>query len=356
MRTPLAFAVLGTGFLAAACAPRAERVGSPTGSPKAATRAAYSVSQLAATVGLTELALSPDGRTLAFVSDESGAHEVWLATLEGASLSRPAQATRLNERVSGLVWSPDSSTLLFASDHGGDEREDLWLLRRDTAEPVRLTDTKSSEQDVHFSPDGASIAYAVDREREFRFDLEVMELATRKTRTLTKGRNNVNDIHWSRDGKTIACLVSPDDQKGQMLLVDVATGAAREIAPPRKEGLLAPAGFLADGRIVATATNAKGFRQLALVDPASRSVTFAGAETWDVEIARVEASGAILYARNVHGESEVALAAGPVPFAPSSLAPRVLSSAGTITDLSVDAAGTRIVAIRETPSRPAEIV
>src|SRR5438067_13336652 len=112
-------------------------------------------------------------------------------------------------------------------DHGGDEVNDLFRLKRGSNSPERLTDTKFTETDLHFSPDGKTLAYVADREKEGTFNLELMEIATRKARVVTHESINVAHPRWSRDGKTIALERTPDDQKGELLLVDVASGATR---------------------------------------------------------------------------------------------------------------------------------
>lgn len=55
-------------------------------------------------------AISPDGTQVAFVSDRSGAHEIWLYTRAGGSLR---QLTRSADVLGGLSWSADGKRLVF---------------------------------------------------------------------------------------------------------------------------------------------------------------------------------------------------------------------------------------------------
>ncbi|MCC7011850.1 MAG: PD40 domain-containing protein [Planctomycetes bacterium] len=55
---------------------------------------------------------SPDGATIAFVSDKSGEEELWLVAQDGAS--SPVQLTSGNDRrIDGLRWAPDSKRIAF---------------------------------------------------------------------------------------------------------------------------------------------------------------------------------------------------------------------------------------------------
>ncbi len=56
--------------------------------------------------------LSPDGRFLAFVSDRSGSHQIWIASPDGQN---PQQVTRISD-ADGVdaLWTPDSQSLLVS--------------------------------------------------------------------------------------------------------------------------------------------------------------------------------------------------------------------------------------------------
>ncbi len=332
-----------TGLLAG-CGPAAPAVNAP-----AAGRPPYTAAELAAVVRISEVDVAPEGDEVVFVSDRSGAKEIWTATPGGGE---PRQRTTAVERVSDPSYARDGSGLVFSMDHGGDERNDLWLLRKGAAAPERLTETPISETQARFSPDGKSLAFVADRDRPFLFNVEVMDLATRKTRQLTHETANVYGPQWSRDGRTLVALRTPDDQKGDLLVIDVAAGTSRAIAAPQANGMLSPIDFLPDGRVLSLATNARGFAQLAIVDLGSDHVSYVGPDDWDVEAARVAEDGSVIYSRNTHGESELAVASGPVPFATP---PRVLDHGGVVTAIGIDAKGKRAVVIREASNSPAEM-
>jgi Tol biopolymer transport system component/DNA-binding winged helix-turn-helix (wHTH) protein len=54
---------------------------------------------------------SPDGRSMSFVGDRDGSHQVWIATADGES---PRQLTHLANHILGFPrWSPDSQSIAF---------------------------------------------------------------------------------------------------------------------------------------------------------------------------------------------------------------------------------------------------
>ena len=55
---------------------------------------------------------SPDGKTIAFVSDRSGSDEIWICDPEGNNLKR---ITDLNNEKGSLQWTPDSKQLLYTA-------------------------------------------------------------------------------------------------------------------------------------------------------------------------------------------------------------------------------------------------
>ncbi|WP_347548697.1 hypothetical protein ABFG93_14305 [Pseudalkalibacillus hwajinpoensis] len=64
---------------------------------------------------------SPDGKTIAFVSDRSGENQVWLISTDGGEAR---QLTELVRGVSGKpIWKPDGTSLLVLSSDGDGEDE-----------------------------------------------------------------------------------------------------------------------------------------------------------------------------------------------------------------------------------------
>ena len=102
---------------------------------------------------------SPNGKRLAFASDQSGSYEIWSSDLAGADLIRH---TAFQEPlVSTPRWAPNSRKLIF--DARPDGSADLYLVGAESRLPRRLTTDSSDELNGSWSRDGAWIYYGSNR-------------------------------------------------------------------------------------------------------------------------------------------------------------------------------------------------
>jgi dipeptidyl aminopeptidase/acylaminoacyl peptidase len=307
-------------------------------------RPAYAPEQLAEVVDITEIALSPDGRTLAFVTDRSGEPELWVVPAAGGE---PRQLTSLHEQAQSPRFSPDGATIWFVSDRGGDERTDVFRVPVTGGEPARLRETPTAEWSPDVAPDGRTLAVSADPDTPFRFDAHLIDLATGEARRLTREAVNVVEPRFAPDGRVVAATRTGDDQKGDLLLIDAATGATRVLAPPVAGGILWPKAFSADGALLlCTGLNSQGFLQLVAVDVAAGTARFVGPSEWDVDDVAWDGTGPVLFARNEGGPSRLYALDG-VDAAPRPIA----TPDGVITDL--DVAGTTAAFLLESSTSPA---
>ncbi|HEX5828933.1 MAG TPA: S9 family peptidase [Candidatus Limnocylindrales bacterium] len=213
-------------------------------------------------------AISPDGRTLAFVSDrrlyaeeEPGkpkeakdrddCFQVHLLPLDGGEARR---LTDLPKGVNELAWSPDGRTLaVMSSSLGATEDEDrrkrgrlpkpkpgetplsdyryldrlgyqynaqgfiddkdqhLWLVDVETGEARSLVSGPTAEGNPAWSPDGTRIAFTANRSRswdlEERRGIWVADVATGDVTPIAFGADSVFVLPtWTRDGEAILAL------------------------------------------------------------------------------------------------------------------------------------------------------
>ena len=125
---------------------------------------------------------SPDGKWIAYFSDESGEVELHLQTAPAGTVRR-IPIEKKSSFYSELAWSPDSKKLVFSDSHFA-----LWCFDLDKNAARRIDNARHTDNASPFepswSPDSAWLAYAkygVNRVRS----ITVYSFETGKTTTIT---------------------------------------------------------------------------------------------------------------------------------------------------------------------------
>jgi dipeptidyl aminopeptidase/acylaminoacyl peptidase len=213
---------------------------------------------------------SPDGRTLAFLSDRrpileeeptrpkevkerEDVSQVHLLPLDGVG-GEARRLTDLPRGVTSFDWSPDGSRMVVVSTSVGATHEEdakrrgrdrkpqpgeppasdyrfidrlgymlngagflydhvthCWLVDVATGATTRLTDGQVPDDEPAWSPDGDRIAFVSNRRRDpdltFRQSIHVVDVRTRAVTAITGGPRPIFGVPtWMPDGSTIATL------------------------------------------------------------------------------------------------------------------------------------------------------
>jgi Tol biopolymer transport system component len=154
-------------------------------------------------------AVSPDGRYLAYVTDQplQRGRDFTAEFGNGAQLmlydSRRDELTHLDHGGFGAdrpAFSPDGDYLAFdRQDADGDW--DIYRLDLDDGSPQPLSDEEVFEEAAAFSPDGRAIVYCAGELEALQ--LQYLDLVSGERRTLTKGGVSNLDPAFSPDGAAI---------------------------------------------------------------------------------------------------------------------------------------------------------
>ncbi|MFY9552584.1 MAG: S9 family peptidase [Thermoanaerobaculia bacterium] len=231
--------------------------------------------------GFHSVAISADGSRAAWsqkVRDAEGRDRlgrISVAAVPGGAprpLSAAADGQPAKEKCP--VFSPDGKTIAFLSDAGAPGQSQVWLAPAAGGPPRRLTSVKGQLDDPRWSPDGKSVAFlfvegssqetgalvahardsGVVEETPEEQRIAVADAATGRVAVTSPPNLYVYDYDWAPDGKSFAAEAAKGSGTNnywfaELYVVDRATGAARSIWKPPLQ--LACPRFSPDGKSVA---------------------------------------------------------------------------------------------------------
>ena len=197
--------------------------------------------------------LSADGGTVLVSSNLSGTMQLYRMPSSGGLLER---LTAMDEPVAGR-FVPGGERVLLQMDTAGDERAQLYLLDPG-GEPERLVhDPRFMHANPCFTRDGRLLAYSSNRRDGVDFDVYVRELESGEERSAYAPGGWCDAAGFSPDGGTLAVLQHTLRAGDNMLvLVDLGSGEAVEVAPHDDKAYVGPPGWLPGGRSFLFATSA----------------------------------------------------------------------------------------------------
>jgi len=161
---------------------------------------------LGAGAAVSDPALSPDGKEVAYVQSVNGAPQLMVADADG---SNPRALTHLNGNYLRLPnWSPDGKQIVFAATKGSHTA--LYIINAVGGDPTAITDGSFDCHDPAWSPDGKQIVYAADVSRNGSFQLYELDRGAGKSKQLTGSAKSNYGPAWSPDGTKIAFVSTRD--------------------------------------------------------------------------------------------------------------------------------------------------
>ncbi len=197
-----------------------------------------------ATLLLSGLAVSPDGRRVAYQRRGPSGFKVWISAVAGG----PAMQLQLDDSYQDApTWSPDGNWIAYALSRGG--RRALVKVRVGAGEPpLVLKEGIVYPSNPKWSPNGALIT--CDTPEGFSF----VSADGKQGRTLAE---EVPLAHaWSRDSRSIYAIRS-EDLRLELVAIDVASGretpVVRDLGPvPPSSDPLAGLSLAPDGQSLLT--------------------------------------------------------------------------------------------------------
>ena len=181
---------------------------------------------------------SPDGKYIAYTSDENGGDNLWIMNTDGTN-SKPVtkETFRL---LNSPAWSPDSNYLVGRKHYTGSRSlgaGEVWLYHKTGGSGVMLTKRPNEQKDlgepafshdgkyVYFSQDatpGKTFHYSKDSEKGI-YKIKRLELETGEIEVIISGKGGAIRPTPSPDGRHLA-FISRDDFASNLYLYDLQSG------------------------------------------------------------------------------------------------------------------------------------
>lgn len=153
-------------------------------------------------------AWSPDGKSIAYFSDESGEYALHVADQSGFGAVKKINLGNPPSYFYSPLWSPDSKKILYT-----DKRLNLWYVDVEKGTPVKAAtdryDDPTSTMNPTWSPDSKWITYAKYLENHLRA-VFVYSLETGKETQITDGVSDARYPVFDKGGKLLLFGASTD--------------------------------------------------------------------------------------------------------------------------------------------------
>ena len=254
---------------------------------------------------------SPDGMSIAFISNMSGRNNLWIVPAAGGW---PVQLTVSDQRQTAPAWSPDGKWIAYQSDYDGDEQWDIFLVSPKTGKVVNLTQTREiAEINPTWSPDGRYLAYEVKPKTSAAYEIDIYDMVMREVKHLTantpQDKRNTNPI-WAKDGKDIVYTqVQAKGTDSNIFIADVATGKSTLLTPHKGEQRFSADDVSPDGKRVLVTSNAvNGYDNIGLLEIATNKITWLTKDKWEIRGHELSPDGKhITFSANVDGNEDIYL-------------------------------------------------
>jgi dipeptidyl aminopeptidase/acylaminoacyl peptidase len=260
--------------------------------------------QVALTPGVHEFTWSPDGKSIAYVSTQSGQSEIWVVSSVGGPSKRVTSTTTQKRQPH---WSADGKWIAYVAIQPGG-LGDIELVPADGGDSINLTASATDDRNPVWSANSHQIAFtATDRVRTriFKIDIDsrmVVQIAD----------ENASNLKFSPDGKSLLYVSDPmlpnDDRRDNedIFVMSLDDGASRLLTPGTPRFRESSASWAPDSRQIAYTSDSSGYSNVTILDTESGSTRTIAPEMVDQLEPKWSPDGKLIaYVRNENSQFNI---------------------------------------------------
>src|SRR5439155_2901665 len=151
---------------------------------------------------------SPDGKQVAYFSDESGEYELHIRAQDGRGEVKKLKLGDAPSFYYNPTWSPDGKRIAYR-----DKRINVWYIDLDTGKSTKVDtgpyDDDEPAQALVWSPDSKWLAYARQL-KNYLYAIFLYSVETSKTHQVTDGMSDARFAAFDKGGKYLFFAASTD--------------------------------------------------------------------------------------------------------------------------------------------------
>src|SRR4030067_619971 len=227
---------------------------------------------------------SPDEKTIAYISNASGVHNIWTVPTSGGT---PKQLTNETKNtILFVTWCPNRDSMIYGQDEGGNENFHIFIMPAKGGPATDLTPGKEVRaQILKWSKDGNSFLYMSNKRDPRLFDIYKFDLGTGQSEMLYQTQASESFADWSDDEKKLAFSLFYVATDMDVLVYDIETQKMENLTahPGQGEIVNEPATFSPDSKWIYFLNDKdRHFMKLKRINLATKAVETVEETNWDV--------------------------------------------------------------------------
>ncbi len=177
---------------------------------------------------------SPDGETVAFISNMNGVPQIWTIPREGGW---PTLITSLDDPIGSVAWSPSGKWLSFSMAPGGGMNQQIYIIRPDGSEIRLLTDGGNETNRLgNWTSDGRKLMMSSNRRLSTAMDAYLVDMENMKLELISKSKGIGSFSDITTDGKYAILNRLESRGSNDLFLIETQTGQEKIVTDHKGPG------------------------------------------------------------------------------------------------------------------------